>query len=83
MALTGSESGIAAEAPADPLEVDDMDSSDDEGGAPGLEVEPDEALISANEIAGKDFPLAHRLLDQRGFQNFARAPRGLLAPAEG
>ena len=72
MALTGNDSGISTEMPAAPLAADDPDSSASEDDEPQRRVEDDnddDNIITANEVAGKDFPLAHRLLDKRGFVN--------------
>ena len=58
--------------PAAPLAADDPDSSASEDDEPQRRVEDDnddDNIITANEVAGKEFPLAHRLLDKRGFVN--------------
>ena len=84
VALTGSESGLAHEEPADPLSDDDPDSDDDDGPARPTPVDDDEdaAVIAANEVAGKEFPLSHRLLDPRGFRSNALLESVLTHPHE-
>ena len=78
VALTGSETGLTAEPPADPVSSDPEDSDADE--PPGQayqaaarrdDVDDDEATFAANQAAGKEYPLAHRPLDQRGFRDNA------------
>lgn len=44
----------------------DSDTDDDEQ---LLEADSDEEQVQANEVANKQFPLAHRLLDDTGFKN--------------
>ena len=88
MALTGSDSGISTEMPAEPLAADDPDSSEDESPPSGRcqghaeDEDDDEAIVTANEVAGKDFPLAHRLLDKRGFVNISYLESVLHVPHE-
>ena len=87
MALTGSETGVAMEDPEDPLSSDDPDSDADEPLRPatsnaGADDRDDEAVIAANEVAGKEFALAHRLLDQRGFKHKALLESVLNYPHE-
>ena len=76
LALTGSAQGVVLDdGPiVDPLSDDDTDSSDDEEalqlalrGPHSVSLDNDESIVTANELAGKEFPLAHRLLDARGF----------------
>jgi hypothetical protein len=53
------------------VESDEEDSDADEPLAPRNEEDDDEAAIAANQAVGKEYPLAHRLLDQRGFRDNA------------
>ena len=77
---------MSAEEPAEPVSSDEPDSSDDEAAGPSplrsADDEGDEAVIAANESAGKEYPLAHRLLDQRGFRNNATLESVLTHPHE-
>lgn len=89
LALTGSDTGVATEDPADPVSSDSdredkvtADSSDDEGEASCCTSSDDEVAIAANQAASKEFPLAHRLLDQRGFKNNALLQSVLHHPHE-
>ena len=76
VALTGSETGLTAEQPADPVSSDPEDSDADEPPGQAYQAaarrddgDGDEATIAANQAAGKEYPLAHRLLDHRGFRD--------------
>jgi hypothetical protein len=62
---------LTSEDPASPVESDEEDSDADEPLAPRNEEDDDEAAIAANQAVGKEYPLAHRLLDQRGFRDNA------------
>ena len=57
----------------------DSDTDDINGDGDG---DDDEAVIVGNEAAGNEYPLAHRLLDQRGFLNNALLESVLTHPHE-
>ena len=70
--LTGQYDGISLEGGAE-IEVEeeseDEDEPEDDGAEKGAEeVESDGEQIAANEIAGKEFPLAHRCLPASDFK---------------
>ena len=80
-ALTGSSDGVTQEDPADPLSDDEANSDSDSEGARRAG-DDDEALIAANEVSNKEFPLAHRLLNARGFRDNALLESVLTHPHE-
>ena len=82
VALTGSETGLTAELPGVPASEDEADSDADDLNLPVIAVDDDEAVIIGNEAAGKDYPLAHRLLDARGFLHNSMLESVLTFPHE-
>lgn len=79
ISLTGSPCGRADEEPADVQSSPDVTSS--ESNCDSSEDE-DEVVIARNIAAGKQFPLAHRLLDRAGFRNNSLLESVLHSPHE-
>ena len=82
LALTGSTEGVTAEEPVDPVLEDDADSDADEIVPNAPDGDEDEGIVTANVIAGKEFPLAHRLLDTQGFRSISFLESVLQLPHE-
>ena len=72
---------MSTEPTVEPISEDEPD-SDAEEVQPDEDVDEEEATIAANIVAGKEFPLANRYLDVRGFRNNAFLESVLSEPHE-
>ena len=79
LALTGTANGLTTEEPAQVEGTEVVDSSEDEG---VRSEDDDTAQVQANIAAGKEYPLAHRVLDVHGFRNNSLLESILSTPHE-